>query len=141
MERLAGAQVVALPAAARTAIANKLVDINAQLNAIAGQREVDPRPVFDLDKAFHARIVVAGAGKRLAALHNSVRPQMDRYWRLYASSIINELHRSVAEHDEIVAAIRKGDIRAVQCALDQNWTGGFERIRGLIEIFGERGSW
>jgi hypothetical protein len=43
--------------------------------------------------------------------------------------------------DEIVAAIRKGDIRAVQRALDQNWTGGFERIRGLIEIFGERGSW
>jgi DNA-binding GntR family transcriptional regulator len=141
LERLAGAQVVALPAAARTVIANELADINAQLNAIAGQRQVDPRPVFDLDKAFHARIVAAGAGKRLAALHNSVRPQMDRYWRLYASSIINELHRSVAEHDEIVAAIRKGDIRAVERALDQNWTGGFERIRGLIEIFGERGSW
>ena len=141
LERLAGAQVVALPAAARTTIASELADINAQLNAIAGQRQVDPRPVFDLDKAFHARIVAAGAGKRLAALHNSVRPQMDRYWRLYASSIINELHRSVAEHDEIVAAIRKGDIRAVQSALDQNWAGGFERIRGLIEIFGERGSW
>lgn len=141
LERLAGAQVVALRASARATIANELAEINAQLNTIAGERQVDPRPVFDLDKAFHARIVAAGAGKRLAALHNSVRPQMDRYWRLYASSIINELHRSVAEHDEIVAAIRKGDSRAVQRALDQNWTCGFERIRGLIEIFGERGSW
>ena len=67
--------------------------------------------------------------------------KVDRYWRLYASSIINELHRSVSEHDEIVAAIRKGDIQDVRRALDQNWAGGFERIRGLIEIFGERGSW
>ena len=80
-------------------------------------------------------------GRRLIALHNSVRPQVDRYWRLYASSIINELHRSVAEHDEIVAAIRNGDIHDVRRALDQNWVGGFERIRGVIEIFGERGSW
>jgi hypothetical protein len=29
----------------------------------------------------------------------------------------------------------------VRRALDQNWAGGFERMRGLIEIFGERGSW
>jgi hypothetical protein len=29
----------------------------------------------------------------------------------------------------------------VRRALDQNWAGGFERISGLIEIFGERGSW
>ena len=63
------------------------------------------------------------------------RPQVDRYCRLYASSIISELHRSVAEHNEIVAAIRMGDIHDVRRALDQNWAGGFERIHGVIEIW------
>lgn len=136
-----GAHLVALPSRARATVATALDAINAQLHAIASERPVDPRRVFDVDKAFHARIVEAGGGTRLVALHNSVRPQVDRYWRLYASTIINELHRSVAEHDEIVAAVRKGDIHAIQRALDQNWKGGFSRIERLIEIFGERGSW
>jgi DNA-binding GntR family transcriptional regulator len=141
LEGLAGAHVVTLPSRTRAKVAAKLTAINQQLHAIASARPVDPRRVFDVDKAFHASIVEAAGGRRLTALHNSVRPQVDRYWRLYASSIINELHRSVAEHDEIVAAIRKGDIHDVRRALDQNWAAGFERIRGLIEIFGERGSW
>ena len=141
LEGLAGAQVVALPSRTRAKVAAELAAINQQLHAIDSARPVDPRRVFDVDKAFHASIVEAAGGPRLTALHNSVRPQVDRYWRLYASSIINELHRSVTEHDEIVAAIRKGDIHDVRRALDQNWAGGFERIRGLIEIFGERGSW
>ncbi len=141
LEGLAGAHVVALPSRTRAKVAAELAGINQQLHAIASARPVDPRRVFDVDKAFHASIVKAAGGRRLTALHNSVRPQVDRYWRLYASSIINELHRSVTEHDEIVAAIRKGDVHDVRRALDQNWAGGFERTRGLIEIFGERGSW
>jgi DNA-binding GntR family transcriptional regulator len=138
---LAGTLAVALPYRNRTKLADHLAALNAQLNEIARERPVDPRRVFDIDKEFHSKIVEAGGGKRLAALHNSVRPQVDRYWRLYASSIINELHVSVAEHNEIVAAIRHGDGAAVQSALDRNWTAGYERISGLIEIFGERGSW
>jgi DNA-binding GntR family transcriptional regulator len=57
-----------------------------------------------------------------------------------ARSSTSSIDRS-SEHDEIVAAIRKHDIPDVRRTLDQNWAGGFERIRGLIEIFGERGSW
>ena len=81
------------------------------------------------------------AGQRLAALHNAVRPQVDRYWRLYASSIISELNVSVSEHNDIVRAIRRGDAKAVHDALQRNWTSGYDRISRLIEIFGERGSW
>jgi DNA-binding GntR family transcriptional regulator len=141
LEMLAGAQAVALPQRARTRLADELAAVNAQLREIASTRPVDPRRVFDIDKEFHSKIIAAGGGTRLAALHNSVRPQVDRYWRLYASSIINELHDSVGEHNEIVVAIRRGEAAAVQSALDRNWTGGFERISGLIEMFGERGSW
>ena len=112
LEALAGTLAVTLPAATRAKLADELAALNEQLNVIASQRPVDPRRVFDLDKEFHARIIEAGAGKRLAALHNSVRPQVERYWRLYASSIISELHVSVSEHNDIVRAIRKGDATA-----------------------------
>ena len=141
LETLAATLAVSFPAPRRAKLADGLAALNEQLNVIASQRPVDPRRVFDIDKEFHARIIEAAAGHRLAALHNSVRPQVERYWRLYASSIISELHVSVSEHNEIVRAIRKGDAPAVQKALDRNWSGGFDRISRLIEIFGERGSW
>jgi len=141
LEVLAAVTITTLPAAQRVKLADDLASLNDELNEIASQRPVDPRRVFDIDKAFHARIIAAGAGQRLAALHNSMRPQMERYWRLYASSIISELHESVSEHSDIIRAIRKGDGAAVEKALDRNWSSGFERISRLIEIFGERGSW
>jgi DNA-binding GntR family transcriptional regulator len=141
LERLAGTLVVSMPVAERTALASELAALNAQLSDIASQRPVDPRRVFDLDEAFHTRIIDASGGRRLATLYKSVRPQVERYWRLYASSIINELHVSVAEHNGIIKAIRKGDEAATHAALDRNWSGGFDRISRLIEIFGERGSW
>jgi len=141
LEALAATLAVSFPAPRRAKLADELAALNEQLNVIASQRPVDPRRVFDIDKEFHARIIEAAAGHRLAALHNSVRPQVERYWRLYASSIISELHVSVSEHNEIVRAIRKGDAPGVQKALDRNWSGGFDRISRLIEIFGERGSW
>jgi len=141
LETMAGTTITALSGAQRARVADELASFNEELNVIASQRPVDPRRVFDIDKEFHARIMKAGAGSRLAALHNAVRPQVERYWRLYASSIISELHVSVSEHNDIVRAIRKGDAAAVQKALDRNWSGGFERISRLIEIFGERGSW
>jgi DNA-binding GntR family transcriptional regulator len=141
LEALAGAHTASLPAEQREKLADELASLNDQMNQIATQRPTDPRRVFDLDKEFHARLVEASAGPRLLALHCSVKPQVERYWRLYASSIINELHNSVAEHNEIIQGIRKGDPQATEVALGRNWTGGLERISGLIDLFGERGSW
>ena len=141
LEVLAGETIVTRPSAERAALADALASLNEELNVIARQRPVDPRRVFDIDKQFHTRIIDAGAGRRLAALYHSVRPQVERYWRLYASSIISELHVSVSEHNAIIKAVRKGDGVALRAALDRNWLAGFERISRLIEIFGERGNW
>ena len=30
---------------------------------------------------------------------------------------------------------------AVQAAIERNWSGGFDRVSRLIDIFGERGNW
>ena len=77
------------------------------------------RDYFELDKEFHAGIIRVGGGRRVSALHRSVRPQVERYWRLYASSIVSDLQESVSEHNDIVRAIRKGDGPAVQAAIER----------------------
>jgi len=41
--------------------------------------------------------------------------------------------------EERIAIHFDGD--AMRRGLERNWAGGFERISGLIDIFGERGSW
>jgi DNA-binding GntR family transcriptional regulator len=74
-------------------------------------------------------------------LHKAIEPQTERYWRLYASSIINELHMSVMEHEEIIAALLKGDPDRLERALLANWENGCSRLAKVIDIFGERGSW
>ena len=141
LECFASARVAALPEPKRARLADRLAAFNEELRAIASQQPADPRRVFDIDTAFHATIVSAAGVSRLAALHQGVTPQVERYWRLYASSIINDLHLSVAEHDDIVRGIRMGDAAAIDAALRRNWAGGFDRISRLIDVFGERGNW
>ena len=82
-----------------------------------------------------------GAGSRMTTLHKAIEPQTERYWRLYASSIIKDLHLSVGEHDEIIRAIQAGDPDRVEAGLQANWVKGAERLGHVIDIFGERGSW
>jgi DNA-binding FadR family transcriptional regulator len=77
----------------------------------------------------------------LTTLHGGIEPQTERYWRLYASSIINDLHTSVEEHTAIIRAVEAADPEAVQSALKLNWLKGAERLGHVIDIFGERGSW
>jgi len=84
--------------------------------------------------------VSAGAGARLKRLHEAIEPQTERYWRLYASAILGNLHLSVGEHESIVAALREGNARRLDAALEANWKNGLERLAGVMEMFGERGS-
>lgn len=141
VEGLAGRRTAILPKAARTDIAARLKGFNNQLREILTARDSRAAGIFDLDRSFHRAIIDSGAGPRLTALHKSIEPQAERYWRLYASSIINDLHLSVAEHDEIIAGIVAGDADRVERGLQLNWEYGCERLARVIDIFGERGSW
>jgi DNA-binding GntR family transcriptional regulator len=141
VEGLAGSLLGELPAAEREKLADTLQALNSQINDIATETPVNPRRVFDLDTTFHSRFVEASAGPRLMGLHRQVKPQIERYWRLYATSILNDLHLSVSEHDEIIASIRGGHSRAIARSVSNNWVGGLTRVSKLIHLFGERGSW
>lgn len=142
IEGMAGREVAGLAESERAAIAEKLRGINQKLaDIVADGRTSAAGGIFDLDRSFHRTIVAAGAGPRLTVLHNAIEPQTERYWRLYASSIINDLHLSVEEHEGIISAIEEGDPNRVERGLKLNWENGSQRLARVIEMFGERGSW
>jgi len=141
IEGLAGRRTAELPQAEREALAKKLVAVNDKLDEIARSRGYEGPVIFELDHEFHRLLVEAGSGPRLKAMHQAIEPQTERYWRLYASSIIHELHVSVAEHREIIAALIDGNPDRLERALCINWENGCKRLAKVIDIFGERGSW
>lgn len=141
IEGLAGLQTVKLPKEQRMEIVRTLRKLNAGLKEITRTRAVKSAEIFELDTTFHNTIVEAGAGPRLLVLYNAIKPQTERYWRLYASSIINDLQQSVDEHEEIIEAIVQTDAARTERALQLNWERGAERLASVIELFGERGNW
>ena len=141
IEGLAGRRAATLPQSERGELAGKLKLVNEKLDRIARERSYNGPEIFDLDHEFHRLVVAAGSGPRLSTLHRAIEPQTERYWRLYASAIINELHVSVTEHEEIIAALLKGDADRLERALSTNWENGCKRLAKVIDVFGERGSW
>ena len=141
LEGLAARHTAALEPAVRTELADKLKSLNDALCGIAQTGRGDPDRIFKLDLTFHRSIVEASAGPRLLTLHNSIKPQTERYWRLYASAIVEQLSVSVAEHASIITAIAKGDGDAAERGVEVNWQNGAERLSKVIDTLGERGSW
>jgi DNA-binding GntR family transcriptional regulator len=141
IEGLAGRRAAQLPRAERESLAGKLTGINLKLDRIAREQGGDGPAIFDLDHEFHRLLVDAGLGPRLKMMHRAVEPQAERYWRLYANSIMHQLHVSVAEHEEIVAVLIEGEPDQLDRALCANWENGCTRLAALIDRFGERGSW
>jgi DNA-binding GntR family transcriptional regulator len=141
IEGLAGRRAAALPAPRREKLAAQLARVSDRLKEIARNRQPAGASIFDLDREFHRLIVSAGAGPRLKRLHEAIEPQAERYWRLYASAIFGNLHLSVAEHEAVITALRAGDAARLEGALEANWKNGLERLAGVMQMFGERGSW
>jgi DNA-binding GntR family transcriptional regulator len=139
LEGLAGRSTAALPKAERMKIVQQLKALNHQLADIKSDHSRQGS-IFDIDRDFH-RLVVSCSGPRLSAWHRAIEPQAERYWRLYASSIINDLQLSIAEHNDIIRALADGDPDRVERSLQINWDNGCKRLARVIDVFGERGSW
>src|SRR5580692_5403733 len=128
IEGIAGRGAAQMAEPKRLALAKELTAINENLRNIAESRSGHAGDIFDLDRSFHRLIIKAGAGTRLSTLHNAIEPQTERYWRLYASSIIKDLLTSVKEHEGIVEGIVAGDMNTVERRLQNNWQKGSERL-------------
>ena len=125
----------------RASLAKSLRAINVDFRRAAEAQPGDHNRVYDLDQAFHQRLVEEGAGARLRALHEAVNPQAERYIRMYISLLVGDIRPSVDEHEVIIRAIREGDAEGAQQAVQTNWRHAAERLGRVIEVAGERGSW
>ncbi len=141
IEGLAGRHTASLPRAQRDEVVAQITPINEALHDIAQSRQLNGRSIFDLDMQFHHVIVDAGAGARLKLLHAAVKPQTERYWRLYSSNILDQLDVGVEEHNTIIQAIANGQPEIAEAALIANWVNGAERIAQVIAQHGDLGTW
>ena len=72
--------------------------------------------------------MVDSAPPRLLALHDAIKPQAERYARLYVTALTDELGLSVAEHSVIIRAIDAGDADTAQRAIQTNWRNAAQRV-------------
>jgi DNA-binding GntR family transcriptional regulator len=141
LEGLAARSAAELSPARRAELIQRLRKLNRELAQAAREVRPDPLRIFDLDTGFHRTYVENGAGPRLLALHDAIKPQAERYIRLYISSLVDEITTSVEEHDTIIRHIEAGDPVAARQAVDTNWSNAALRLSKVIGALGERGSW
>jgi DNA-binding GntR family transcriptional regulator len=139
LEGLAAHTAASLPDDHRKRIVARLREINRELAAESKRRDFNR--IFDLDQAFHRAYVEDVVGPRLLSLHRAIKPQIERYTRLYISALVDELPTSVKEHEVIVRAIATGDAHGAQRAVETNWRNAAGRLSRVIAQLGERGSW
>jgi DNA-binding GntR family transcriptional regulator len=140
LEGLAARMAAELPKGERVRVVRRLRALNRELAQESRKRGRSTR-IFDLDQAFHHEYVEDAISPRLRALHDAIKPQVERYSRLYVSSLVDELPTSVREHDVIIRAIAKGDAAAAQRAVETNWRNAGNRLARVIAHMGERGMW
>ena len=125
----------------RRALAKELKALNVEFHRAGKTTPIDHGRVYEADEKLHRTIIESCAGPRLVALHDSVKPQAERYIRMYISMLTNDIRASTAEHESIIDAIEEGKADEAQRAVQVNWRHAAERIGKVIEVAGERGSW
>jgi DNA-binding GntR family transcriptional regulator len=140
LEGLAAREAAALPANRRKELARRMREINSAL-AIGARGGSSPSRLFDLDYEFHQSYVEGVVGPRLLALQAAIKPQAERYARLYVNVLLDQLPTSVKEHTVIAGAIARGDPDAAQRAVERNWHNAADRLAEVIAEHGERGIW
>lgn len=141
LEGLGARWAAGLPVPERRALTRELKALNAEFFRTGRAASIDHGRLYEADERLHRQIVEAGAGPRLIALHDSVKPQAERYIRMYISMLTSDIKASVAEHDAMIDAIDAGDPDGAQHAVQANWRHAAERIAKVIAVAGERGSW
>lgn len=140
LEGRAARMAALLAPAERRALVARMRALNKQL-ATALREATNVNDVFELDVQFHALLVEGIVGPRMLALHRSIKPQIERYARAYVGVLLQEFRDSIHEHELILAAITRGDPKAAQQAVENNWDHAADRLIRAITAYGERGGW
>jgi DNA-binding GntR family transcriptional regulator len=141
LEGLAGFYAAGVDRERRIQFVRELDTLNNEMLVESQTERMDTYKVFQLDASFHRRYVIEAAPPRLLALHDAIKPQAERYARLYVSALTDKLDLSVAEHSLIISAIEAGDKDTAQRAIQTNWRNAAQRVGALISEWGESGGW
>ena len=141
LEGLGARRAATKEAADRKALAKELRSLNQEFARAERGGPSDHSKLYDADERLHRRIVQAGVGPRLLSLHGAVKPQAERYIRMYISMLTGDLKASVDEHDAMIDAIEAGRAEDAQRAIELNWRHAAERLSKVIELAGEKGNW
>lgn len=141
LEGLAARWAASLPAKRRIQLADDLGAANEAMRLEASRPNPDPQRVFEHHSAFHLQLVEGVSAPRLLTLHAAIKPQSDRYRRIYGSALIPVAAEAAAEQNAVVASIRAGDSADAERLARANWTNAAERMCTIIRRVGDRGSW
>lgn len=141
LEGLGARGAASMQAGDRRNLVRDLKALNAEFHRAGKAMPIDHGSLYDIDEQFHRRIVEASAGPRLLALHDAVKPQAERYIRMYISMLTGDIRTSVYEHDIITTAIEEGRADDAELAVQVNWRHAADRLSKVIAMAGERGSW
>jgi DNA-binding GntR family transcriptional regulator len=136
LEGLAAAQAARLSQSERTALARELTRLNA---AFAETTQTDLDALYTHDEEFHRRYVAAAGGVRLVAMHDAIKPQAERYIRMYIGLLASDISSSVREHAAVIRAIATAQAASAERAVRANWRHATERIARVIDLAGELG--
>jgi DNA-binding GntR family transcriptional regulator len=129
IEGLGARAAARLPERRRRRLAAELRGFDQALVTAACEEPPDSEEVFDLFTRFHLRYMESAAGPRLRGLHDSIKPQAERYRRLYSAGRLEaRIAASVEEHRDIVDAIEGGDPEAARRAVERNWKNAADRL-------------
>ena len=141
IEGLAAERTAEIEEKARRNVVRELTQVNEEYLKASSAPCPDRDLLFALDTEFHRGYVVAGAGPRLLSLHDAIKPQIERYIRIYQTALTEAIQTSVIEHRAIVAEIASGSGRGAQEAVRTNWRNAAERLQVVIGSRGEAGNW
>jgi DNA-binding GntR family transcriptional regulator len=141
VEGLAARYAAALNVKRRAELVQALRQVNDRLRQAVQAPRPDANAMVDLDQTLHRLLVEAGAGSRLLALHEAIKPQAERYGRVYYGAVTDAMSVSVEEHADLLRAIETGDSDAAQRAVLTNWRSAMVRLGEVIDRTGERGRW
>jgi len=141
LEGLGARRAAIVETTERRMLGKELRALNQEFARAGRATQMDHGKLYDADERLHRRIVQAGVGPRLLALHDAVKPQAERYIRMYISMLTGDIKSSVDEHDSMIDAIEQGRDADAQKAVELNWRHASARLSTVIGLAGERGNW
>lgn len=141
LDGLAAWHAAQLPEGERLALSNAMGRINGTIAEMGKSPQPKHQRLLELHGEFHDLVFEAIEAPRLSAFHATTKPQADRYRSIYSSGDFGQQVRSVKEHGEIIEAISDGDMAEALCRTQDHWMAAADRLCGIIEVLGERGSW